>query len=87
MLTLRSSRFVWKIKKKDYFFFVEILRLNPIINNSAIKNTNETNQLSPLLVKNRFSRPFLSNTNNEQQIEKVIFELIQTERSYVQVSE
>jgi hypothetical protein len=44
-----------------------------------MKPTNETNRLSQPKIN-------LLNTNNEQQIQKVVFELIQTERSYVQVS-
>jgi hypothetical protein len=54
-----------------------ILTLRSLRLDSTIKNTKETNE---------FSRSILSNTNNKQSIQKIIFELIQTERSYVQVS-
>jgi len=54
-----------------------MLTLRSLRLHSTTKNTKETN--GP-------SRSIVSHTNNEQPVEKIIFELIQTERSYVQVS-
>jgi len=55
-----------------------MLTLRSLRLDSTIKNPKETNGSS---------RSIVSNTNNEQPVQKIIFELIQTERSYVQVSE
>jgi hypothetical protein len=70
---LDSTKFNRYLNQIPIMLTLRSLRLD-----STIKNPKETNGSS---------RSIVSNTNNEQPVQKIIFELIQTERSYVQVSE